>query len=133
VRIPVEAGQGFRREVGHRSGVKASILSDAKAATCGWLPEGWPPFGRNELRVGLRRCGILVLHGEGREMSARRLSMRKVQEVLRLHGVRFEPAAGRSGVRCREGERSGPPGEGAAGRRAGSGVGELERAVPDSG
>ena len=40
LRIPGEAGQGFRREAGHRSGVKAATLSDAKAATFGWSPEG---------------------------------------------------------------------------------------------
>ena len=34
LRIPGEAGQGFRREGGHLSGVKA--------ATCGWSLEGSP-------------------------------------------------------------------------------------------
>src|ERR1700730_15003135 len=46
--------------------------------------EGWPASGRNERREGLRRHGILFPADEGREMPARRLSMRKVQEVLRL-------------------------------------------------
>jgi hypothetical protein len=41
LRIPGEVGQGFRREGGHHSGLKAATLSDAKAATCGWSPEGW--------------------------------------------------------------------------------------------
>lgn len=33
LRIPGESGQGFRREGGHRSGVKSATHSDAKAAT----------------------------------------------------------------------------------------------------
>jgi hypothetical protein len=33
VRIPSESGQGFRREGGHRSDVKAATHSETKAAT----------------------------------------------------------------------------------------------------
>lgn len=135
VRIPGEAGQGFRCEAGHRSGVKAATLSDAKAATCGWSSEGWPAsIGRVAAfrseratswaptlwhpRPSRRREGDAGTETQHEENSG---------GVAAAAGVRFEPAAGRSGVRCREGERSGLPGAGAAGRRAGSGVGELER------
>jgi hypothetical protein len=42
LRIPVESGQGFRREGGHYSGVKAATHSDTKAATLAWSSEEWP-------------------------------------------------------------------------------------------
>ena len=54
-----------------------------KATTFEGSSVGWPPCRRNGRREGLRQWH-LRLPSEGSEMPARRLNMRKIQEVLRL-------------------------------------------------
>src|ERR1700688_432155 len=135
MRNPVESGHGFRREGGHHSGLKAATHSDAKAATFRWSSEGWPAsIGRVAAFRSERatRRAPTLWHprpSRRRETDAGTETQHETSSggVAVAAGVRFEPAAGESGVRDRAGDRVRVPGAGAEGRCAGEGLGDLER------
>jgi hypothetical protein len=91
-----------------------------KAATLGWSSEGWPAsIGRVAAFRPERATSWAPTLWHPRPSRRREGDAgtetqheKNLGGVAAASGVRFEPAAGQLGVRCREGESSGIPGAG---------------------